>query len=1360
MPRVPGSGAMPLLSAQRPLWVGQQLDPDSRAFNIGQYTEITGDLDVEVFQEAAAACLAEIESLHLRLLTDSAGIYQVVGPVAGSALQMIDLGWEEDPNASALSWMERDRNRRFDLASGCCYSWTLIRLEPTRFFFCQIYHHLVIDGLGGQLVLQRLRALYEAKKADVAPRRNTAAPFARLPESEEEYRNSPQRTSDREYWMQQLEDCPKLVSLSNRRGASTRWQGHRETVWLPAETVDALMDLAAKLQLTLPRTIVGSIAIIMHRLTSSPDFLVGLVVTGRSKPFRNMPACLVNVVPLRCRFSQGTGVEPAIKETALTMANALSHPLYRMEDIREDLGLRPNDPHLLGLRINLMPFRSDSHGGLDWTSHNLSIGPIEDLSLSIYDRAEDGGLRIDFDGNSDRYDSKELSDIAGRFKALLQWIATATPAAEVQDAPILDARHRWQVIEGFNQTSTGITAECLSDMFEAQVDRTPNRTALAFYNSQFSYAELDHAANRLARCLTARGIGPESIVALLVPRSPEMLIALLGITKAGAAYLPLDPEHPPARLHYMLQDSGARLAVTTSAVRDRLQLPLDARSVIIDEDAIRQELESLSSDRLTNTDRVQPLTPNNLHNVIYTSGSTGKPKGVALEHRSFSIFIKALLSRVSMRPEERMMAVSTICFDIAGVDLFLPLLQGASVEILDSIESRDPVCVVAAVVRSKATVVQATPTFWRALVACNMPRTVRILTGGEALAADMVPHFLEFSAAFNLYGPTETTVYSSWHRITPPDVNDSPVVTVGRPLDEQQFYILDENRSPVPVGVPGELYIAGAGLARGYLHRPELTAEKFLDCPFGIPGRLMYRTGDLAKWREDGEVDFIGRADHQVKIRGFRIEPGEIEATLLRRVPAIKECVVAARQNRGQNQLVAYYVSVPGANFPETREMRSLLAESLPDYMVPAVFVRLDRMPTTPTGKLDRKALPQPEESADDKSFRPPVGAMESAICKIFEDMTGAPRVGLDDDFFQIGGHSLAAVLCVHRLQREFNRVVTLRQLFSAPTPEALARCLTNCGEAKLVQKRPSRHAYPTIFLLPGMGGDEPRLVRFRMECEGVARIVALEYPDWTQLLDRDGGMGVLVRHLLRQIEEEAPEGPVWLLGYSMGGYCAHAVALHFKTVGREVAFVGLLDTRATPSPYVVLSAELQDGATPIQELWQIIQDTARLLRAIPQRAVAKVLALTIVRRLTSPWARPALSIAARYRHARLPVRFNYYLHHYFNEARQVAAVKSWHRTVNEAPVPLSIPAFLFRSEAHLPGDPADLGWERHFPKIGIVNLPGTHETMLDPPNLKTLCNRTRSVIDTLYASALPPAPSYQTPEGQMLPGALSTQNT
>jgi amino acid adenylation domain-containing protein len=888
-----------------------------------------------------------------------------------------------------------------------------------------------------------------------------------------------------------------------------------------------------------------------------------------------------------------------------------------------------------------------------------------------------------------------------------------------------------------NQPGKGIPAECLPDMFEAQVDRTPDRTAFVFGSSRFTYAELDKAANRFARYLTARGIGPESIVALLLPRSPGMVIALIGIVKAGAAYLPLDPGHPSARLHYMLQDSGASLVVTTGAVRDRLQLASDALSIAVDDIVVRQELEVLPGCRVTNIDRVQSLHPNNLLYTIYTSGSTGRPKGVAIEHRSFTILLKALRFRVRMGPEDRWLAIATICFDIAQLDLFLPLIQGASLEMLDDADSRDPARVVSAIVRSKASVVQTTPTFWRALLTFDLPRTLRILTGGEALPADLVPQLLKLSEAFNLYGPTETTVYSSCHRVTPEDVNNGPVVTVGRPLDEQEFYILDENSSPVPVGVAGELYIAGAGVARGYLHRPELTAERFQTCPFGRPGERMYRTGDLAQWREDGEVDFLGRADQQVKIRGFRVEPGEIEATLSRLVPAIKECVVVSREIRGQAKLVAYHVNVPGSHVPDAREMRTMLAKSLPDYMVPGVFVRLERMPLTPNGKLDRQALPQPEESTNQESFRPPVGTMESVICKVFGEMTGAARVGRDDDFFQIGGHSLGAVLCVHRLRREFNREVTLRQLLGAPTPQALARSLSNGRVDKSVRLRPSKLAYPTIFLLPGRGGDEPRLVRFRMEWEGVARIVPLEYPDWTQLLDRDGGMEILVRHFLRRIEEELPDGPVWLLGYSMGGNCAHAIALHLVEIGRQVAFLGLLDAAATPSSSEVLSAQLQHGATPIQEALHVAKDIARMVRAIPQKALTQVVALTLVRRLTSPWARPALSIVARYRHARLPLRFSYHLHFYFNEARRVAAVSSWHRAVSEAPVPLSIPAFLFRSESHLSGEPADLGWERHFARVEVLNLPGTHETMFEPPHLRTLCDRTLAVIDTLCGSAL-----------------------
>lgn len=1330
-----GAESMPLLRAQCPFWVGQQLDPESRAFNAGQYIELKGDLDPEIFEQAVDICLAETELLRLRQFEDDRGVRQYVGKYAGGALQRVDFSNHAEPEASAALWMKEELNRRYDLASGRGYAWSLIHIGPARYYFCQLFHHMVIDGVSMHLITQRLRTIYESLKAGAEPPSITVPSLSSLAEFEAEYRTSSQFKSDREYWMQRLENCPQLTSLSKSRTNTTGWTTRRQTVYLPAETVAGLKAIASRLKMSVNRVMVGSIGIIMHRLTGSADFLVGLVVTGRSPQFRDLPATVVNSLPIRMRIAQDVRVEEAITAAALEMKGALAHQLYRIDDIREDLGVRPTDPHLLGLKINLMPFGSDSHNGLVWTCHNVSVGPVEDLSVSSYDEAEDGSMRIDFDGNCDRFNAGELSEIGRQFRDLLQFIASADQATEVRQVPLLDAEGRRHVIENFNQTKRGFTPRCLADLFDEQVDRTPDQTALIFGEAQLTYEDLDDAANRFARLLIARGAGSEDIVALLVPRGPEMLIALLGIVKAGAAYLPLDTELPSGRLHYMIEDSRASLVVTTVDVRDRHQLTLNASQVLLDAPEVVQELNELSGKRVDKFDRIRPLTPNNLLYTIYTSGSTGMPKGVAVEHRSFSIFMQAARARVTMRPHERSLATATISFDIAGLELFLPLLQGASLVLLNGMDTRDPAAVAAEVVRANVSVLFATPTFWRALLGFEIPRAVRALVGGEALSVDMVPRLLEFSEAFNLYGPTEATVWSSTHRMSAEDLDNGTVITIGGPEADEQFYILDESMSPVPVGVAGELYIAGAGLARGYLNRPELTAEKFLPCPFGEPGERMYRTGDLAQWRENGEVDYLGRTDQQVKIRGLRIELGEIESTFARLVPGIKECAVAPREIQGQTQLVAYHVNVPGYQLLDTAAMRAKLAEALPDYMIPRVFVRLEKMPQTPNQKLDRKALPQPQEHDEQRQFNPPADETERRICNVFAETTGAPRVARDDDFFEIGGHSLAAVLCVHRLRREFNQDVTLRQLFDAPTAESFAKSLSPSHIHRAAQQGAANLDHPTIFLLPGMGGDEPRLVRFRMECDHLARIVALEYPDWTELLDHDGGMDVVMRHLVNQIEKVTPEGPVWLLGYSMGGHCAHALALHFVKTGRPIAFFGLLDTGDLGAAVRHHADQLKVGQTLQMEFGRIAKDVGSLVRAIRQRALDRVLALFIVRRLASPRARRALSLVARYRHTqKLPSRFTYYLHRYFNEVWGVAAVKSWHRRTNEATLPLSVPAFLLRSEAHLPDEPADLGWEHHFPGLSVVDVPGSHETMLDPPHLKTLCDRTRTVIDTLRA--------------------------
>ena len=1327
---------LPLLGTQRQLWVGQQLDPDSRAFNTGGYITILGPLDVECFKAAAASCIAESESLRLRFPTSLQGPVQVVAPNASVALEFLDLSAEPDAASLAMDCMQKKLHAEMDLAAGKTFSWTLLKIAPEHFIYCVIYHHIVIDGLSSILLVRRTRQWYQAIKYCTLPKPPGSATIAGLAESEEAYRSSKKFVEDQQYWLEYLAHFPPMLSMSKTKGRPTRWSSRCESIRLPSGTVDHLISAAAELKTTLPRLLMGAIGIAIHRLTGSNDFLVGLVVTGRAGRFRSILANLTHVLPLRFQYEADSCISAAIHAASSSMDGANAHKLYQMDDIREDLGLRPNDSNLFGVEVNIMPFFfSESEDGLEWTTRSLSVGPVADLSISIRDRSEDGCLQIDFNGNEDCFESKDLVELMNRFERVLLDVATKPIHTKLSEISAISLQERQMVIESFNRTEAGIRPQCLADLFEAQVARTPDAFALDFDGVRMTYAELDAAANRLARYLVARDIGPESIVALLLPRSLELVITMLGIVKAGAAYLPMDADHPAERLLYMMQDSGACLVVTTSTVRARIPFPAELPILLSDDSTVRQELSVISPAPVRDSERASPLRPDNLLYTIYTSGSTGQPKGVAIEHRSFTVFLQAIQQQVQIRFDETLLAITTISFDIAGLEIFLPLVQGACIAMLNGPDSRDPVAVIEAAVRMRATVIQATPTFWRALLACGMPRTVRVLIGGEALPTDLVPQLLEFPAAINLYGPTETTVWSSSHRLELEDETSGPVVTIGQPLSEQKFFILDETLGPVPIGSVGELYIAGAGLARGYLNRPQLTSERFVDCPFGEAGDRMYRTGDLAQWRPNGQVEFLGRADQQIKVRGFRIEPGEIEAALLRLSPYVTECAVVSREIRGQNQLVAYYTTTQKDIALDTRDIRSRLAESLPDYMVPATFIRIEKMPLTPNAKLDRRALPQPHIEEDRSSFVPPATPLETTICSVFAEFTGVGMVGRDHDFFALGGNSLSAVLCIHRLKRILVREVTLRQLFDAPTPRALALAISNSRSNQAISISGSDSDLPAIFVLPGVGGDEPRLMRFRAGCKASARMVTLEYPDWTLLDDRRNSSTVLVDYVVRQIEEEAPKGPVWIMGYSFGGYCAHAVAMHLIQSGREVEFICLLDTSALPKQHEILSVQMQDGLSPFQAMWHLLQDCGRLLRSITQREVSRTLALVVVRWINLPAANRLLTWAARYRHMRLPLRFSYHLHFYFDESKRVAAVKHWYGSVDKPPLPSSTQTYLFRSEDHLPDEPSDLGWSRYFELVHVLHITGTHETMFDPPHLNLICEHARRVIGELSGS-------------------------
>ncbi len=1321
-------GRMSLLCAQKQLYVGQKLDPESRAFNAGGYVVIKGPLDVEIFQEASAACIAETEALHLRFFSDADGPYQVLGPLVSAPLKIIDKSADPDPFAAAMTWMQQELKRELSLESGRAFSWSLLRLAPEHFIFCTIYHHIVVDGLSSVLLVRRVRQLYQAIKTGTASKPITPVSLASLVESEHVYRSSDSFIEDRQYWMEQLAGRPNLVSLSRSSNRVRTWESHCESVWLPAEAVDGLVNLAVELKTSLPRLLMAAVGIAVNRLTGSLDFLLGMVVTGRGGRFRSIPANLTHVLPLRLQLSEDMCLRDAVLLASSKMEGANNHKLYQVEDIRSDLGLNRSHPGLFGVEVNIMPFFfNDQEFGLGWALHSLSLGPVEDLCISIRDRSDDGRSRIDFNGNKDRYDKADLADISFRFEKLLLSVAAARPETRLSDISIIDVDEREQVVKAFNQSAASYSPQCLPDLFEAQVDRTPHTKAVTFDGKELTYGDLDAAANRVARQLIARSVGTEDIVALLLPRGIDLVVTMIGIIKAGAAYLPLDSDHPSARLLFMLRDSGAALLVTTTAICRTLTLPSSLPCLLLDDEQEQREIANRAPGRITQPERLRPLQVSSLLYVIYTSGSTGEPKGVAIEHRSFSIQMKKMVRRIPMRMDETILGITTITFDPAAFEIFLPFLQGASLTLFGRQESRDPVFIASTVATLGACVLQATPTFWRALLQSGIPRTVRALVGGEGLSSDLVPQLLEFPEAINLYGPTETTVDSSFHRLVPEDTERSAIVTIGRPLEDEQFYILDASLNLVPTGATGELYIAGSGLARGYLNRPNLNQERFVECPFGEPGSLMYRTGDLAQWRKNGEVDFLGRVDQQVKIRGIRIELGEVEATLLRNIPAIKECAVVAHHLRGHAQLIAYFTMYAGFPIPPPSRLREDVSRFLPDAMVPHIFMHLEKMPLTFNGKVDRRTLPGPESRSDPANFQPPETVEESIICAVFAELTAADLVSRDDDFFQLGGNSLAAVLCVYRLQRELHQEVTLRQLFDAPSPERLARLISKKAQHSLVRASADSNR-PLIFLLPGLGGDEPGLIRFRILCDASARLVMLDYPGWKFITEEKYGIDTLVRHVIRQIQSQAPEGPVWLMGYSFGAYCSYAVAMELSRLGREVAFVGLLDPSAP--------TELPKEIAPIPVSWRFFHTVRRQIRAIRDGMAARVSALVVVRVLNSRVGKPILALARRMRNPRPSSRFAYYLNYYLNTSRRLAAMKHWYKSVEKESLPLSAPTFLFRSEDHSHDQPEDLGWGRHFQSVSTIKLTGLHYTIFDPPHLESLCDETGKAIASIASSA------------------------
>jgi amino acid adenylation domain-containing protein len=657
-----------------------------------------------------------------------------------------------------------------------------------------------------------------------------------------------------------------------------------------------------------------------------------------------------------------------------------------------------------------------------------------DLTMAVVLDSSQPGIIVEY--ATDLFDSETIQRMLEHYLVLLR-SAMQNPDQLISAISLLNNVEAERILEEWNQTPGDYPADQpTSRLFEVQAGQHPDSTAVIRGSGQISYGELNHRANQLARYLLDLGVEPDSSVGIFLERTIDMVVSLLGVMKSGAAYLPLDPAFPSDRIAFMLRDSGAKIVITQSSLLDALP-ECDARIVSIDAEA--EKIQQLCEENIERN-----ADPESLAYIIYTSGSTGLPKGVQILHRALTNFLWSMADEPGFTSDDTILAVTTLSFDIAGLELFLPLIVGGKIALADRDTATDGRLLAQAMKSSGATVLQATPASWRMLIEAGWQgdKQLKALVGGEALSRELaIQLFDRCGELWNMYGPTETTIWSTISRVT----NVEEPILIGRPIANTSIYLLDKNLRPVPIGVPGELHIGGDGLARGYLNRDTLTRDKFIRNPFGrIPEERIYKTGDLARYRPDGRIECLGRLDHQVKVRGFRIELGEIETALVDH-PAVKKNVVVAREDKpGEKRLVAYIVPEKDATIPLS-EIRSHLKKTLPDYMIPSAFVVMDDLPLTPNGKINRLALPVPDSSPLDgaREYLAPRSPLEETIAAIWSEVLNVDQVSIHDNFFDLGGHSLLATRVVSRLKNsDFALDISVRQLFENPTVAELAEAL------------------------------------------------------------------------------------------------------------------------------------------------------------------------------------------------------------------------------------------------------------------------------------------------------------------------------
>lgn len=1047
----------PTTEPQRELWLASQLGEDaSLAYNESVSLRLRGGLDAARLQRALQEVVARHDALRASFGPDGE-TFCVLEP-APLLLPLTDL--------SALPLAERDaqlaaRRRAgvetpFALAHGRLFRAELLHLAPQDHVLLMHAHHLVCDGWSWWVIVRELGAAYA--QAGSLPDADLYADYAL---AEALHPGGPQYREDEAYWLSQFAGLSPVLDLPTDRPRPARrtFASLREDHVLDADLVAAVRRMGARRGASLFATLLGGFATLLSRIAGQEQVVVGIPAAGQSVDGHDhLVGHCVNLLPLKFDLSSTDSFTRVLDGAQNTLLDAIEHQRYTFGTLLKKLRIA-RDPARLPLAsvmFNIDQALDQEKSGFPGLALDFTTNPrrFENFELSINAVQVDGTLRLETQYNTDLFDARTVRRWLSAFETLLR-AAAESPDERIGRLPLVDATARAE-LAALQHAPVAFDRECrMHEHVERQCDRTPDRAAVRADDGALSYRQLEARANRIAHLLRRHGVQKGALVGLAVDRGADMLVSLLGILKAGAGYVPLDPQFPADRLSYMAGDAGLAALVTQSHHVDRFDLR--GRPVLA-LDTLAAELAALPDTRLGRD--AGAAAPESAAYVIYTSGSTGRPKGVQVPHRAVSNFITGMQAEPGLSIDDRLVAVTTLSFDIAVLELMLPLSVGAEVVVAGKDAVIDGTALSALLAVSEATAMQATPASWRLLLEAGWTggrAGFKAMCGGEPLPPDLAQALLSrCGEVWNLYGPTETTVWSTVMRVQAAQ-DALPDIHIGHPIANTQVWILDENGQPCPRGVPGEICIGGEGVTLGYLARPELTADRFLPDAFadaskgigtGISAPTLYRTGDRGRWRADGQLEHLGRLDFQVKVRGYRIELGEIESQLLTH-PSLSRAVAMAREDRpGDVRLVAYIVTA-SPDAPDDAGLVAHLKQRLPDYMVPQHVVRLPAIPLLPNGKVDRKALPAPvatQSAAAASGAAPasarPADALQAQVLKAMEEVLGRPGLGMDDGFFEMGGHSLLAAQLCARIGRVLDVTVPLRQLFDTPTARGLSEAL------------------------------------------------------------------------------------------------------------------------------------------------------------------------------------------------------------------------------------------------------------------------------------------------------------------------------